>query len=326
MGADLLRTVLAPGTSASGEMPALMECVPNVSEGRDAGIVKALSETIVSAGARLLDVHSDVDHHRSVFTFVGSPEVVEAAALALARAAVQLVDVTKHRGVHPRVGAIDVVPFVPMRGSSIGEAVAVARRMGRAFAADCSVPVFFYGQAATRRERRELPSLRRGGFEQLPERMCHPDWHPDAGPTTPHPTAGAAVIGARAPLIAFNAVLDTPDPAVAKAVAGAIRESSGGLPAVRAMGAFLASRNLAQVALNLLDYRRTSVAVVSERLEEEARRHSARVREYELVGCAPADAFDGWPARSAPIAGLRKSQLLDPRLFGSVAAGQCSWG
>lgn len=325
VGADLLRTVLAAGTSACGGMPPLMECVPNVSEGRDAGIVKALSETIVSAGAQLLDVHSDVDHHRSVFTFVGSPKVVEGAALALARAAVEIVDLTKHRGVHPRVGAIDVIPFVPLGGLSMGEAVTVAHRMGRAFAAECGVPVFFYADAATRRDRRELPSVRHGGFEQLPERMRHPDWHPDAGPTTPHPTAGAAVIGARAPLIAFNAVLDTPDPAVARAVAGAIRESSGGLPAVRAMGVFLASRNLAQVALNLLDYRRTSIAVVCERLEEEARRRTARVREYELVGCAPAAAFDGWPAGLAPIAGLRKSQLLDPRLFGSVAAGQCSW-
>jgi glutamate formiminotransferase len=298
-------------------MTAMMECVPNVSEGHDPAVISALADAIEPAGARFVDVHSDVDHHRSVFTFLGPPAAVEQAALALARAAVRLIDLRRHRGVHPRIGAIDVVPFVPLAGSSMAEAVRVARRMGAAFAEETGVPVFFYGGAATRRGRRELPEVRRGGFEELGERMRHPEWHPDAGPAGPHPTAGATVVGARGPLIAFNAVLDTPDAEVARAIARAIREASGGLPAVRAMGVFLESRTLAQVSMNLLDYRRTPVRAVGGRLEEEARRRGLRVLEYELVGCAPADAFAGWPAELAPVTGLKESQLLDSGLFPS---------
>jgi glutamate formiminotransferase len=163
--------------------------------------------------------------------------------------------------------------------------------------------------------RRELPVLRVGGFERLAARLSAPGGPPDAGPALPHPTAGATVVGARAPLIAFNAVLDGDDVAAAQAIARAIRESSGGLPAVRAMGVLLTSRRLAQVSMNLLDYRRTSPRMVSERIETEARRLGRSVREYELVGCAPADAFAGWPHTLAPVANLKPTQLLDPGLF-----------
>jgi glutamate formiminotransferase len=294
---------------------ALIECVPNVSEGRDDAVIAALGEAVRGAGARLVDVHRDGDHHRSVFTFLGEAAAVEGGALALGRAAVQLVDLTRHQGVHPRVGALDVMPFVPLRGASMGDAVAAARRVGRAFAADCAVPVFFYGEAATAPARRELPDLRRGGVDGLGARLADPRWWPDEGPARLHPTAGAALIGARRPLIAFNAVLDTPSGDVARAVARAIRESSGGLPAVRALGVVLARRSRAQVSMNLLDYRRTSPVTVARRLEDEARARGARVIDYELVGCAPAEALADWPHDLAPIAGLVAGQLLDPRLF-----------
>jgi len=293
----------------------LLECVPNVSEGCDAGVIDALAGAVRDAGARLVDVHRDGDHHRSVFTFLGGAKVVEDGALALARAAVRLVDLRRHRGVHPRVGAVDVVPFVPLRGSTMPDAVAAARRTGRAFAAECGVPVFFYGDAATTPERRELPALRRGGLDGLAARLLEPAWRPDAGPATLHPTAGAALFGARAVLIAFNAVLDTSSRETAMSIAHAIRESSGGLPAVRALGLALARRARAQVSMNLLDHRRTPPVVVARRVEAEARERGARVLEYELVGCAPADVFAHWPSDVAPLAGLSRSQLLDPALF-----------
>jgi glutamate formiminotransferase len=296
--------------------PALLECVPNVSEGRDPGVIRALAEAIRAGGADLLDVHRDDDHHRSVFTFLGPVEAIERAALGLGRAAVDLVDLRRHGGVHPRVGALDVMPFVPLRGSSMAHAVAAAHRVGRSLARECSVPVFFYGAAATRPERRALPALRRGGFEGLAGRLARPEDRPDAGPAAPHPTAGACLVGARRLLIAFNAVLDGAGVEVARSIALAIRESSGGLAAVQAMGVWLASRGLAQVSMNLLDHRRTPLREVAERLAVEARRRGAAVLEHELVGCAPADAVAGWPAHLAPLGALGPRQLLDPALLG----------
>jgi glutamate formiminotransferase len=296
----------------------MIECVPNVSEGRDQGVIQQLAEKVKQGGADLIDVHSDVDHHRSVFTILGTPEVVEGSVLALARLAVQLIDLRKHHGVHPRIGAIDVIPFVPLQRATMRDAIAAAHRLGRVFAEECDVPVFFYGEAAARRDRRELPPVRRGGFEQLGERLGAPGWRPDAGPSTPHPTAGATVVGARRPLVAFNAVLDSGDIAVANAIARAIRESSGGLPAVQAMGVFLASRRLAQVSMNLLDYRRTAPRTVGRQIEAEARKLGVRVREYELVGCASAETFEAWPDTLAPVAGLKPTQLLEPWVFASA--------
>jgi glutamate formiminotransferase len=293
----------------------LIECVPNVSEGRDGAVIEALGSAVTATGAWLVDVHSDPDHHRSVFTFLGEPEAVERAALALAREVVARIDVRTHLGVHPRIGSLDVMPFVPLRGASMRAAVEIAWRVGRTLARDFELPVFFYGEAALVPARRELPAVRGRGYETLAERLSGPAWTPDAGPARAHPSAGAAIVGARPVLIAFNAVLATGDLAIARAIAGALRESSGGLPAVRAIGVTLASRGLTQVAMNLLDYRRTTPSVVSERLEEEAARAGTDVVEYELVGCAPADAFAELPRR--PIARLRPSQLLDPSLFRS---------
>jgi glutamate formiminotransferase len=296
-----------------------LECVPNVSEGRDRPLIDALGGAVEAAGARLVDVNSDADHHRSVFTYLGPMAVVEQATLALARLAVARIDLRAHQGVHPRIGAVDVIPFVPLRDASMRDAVAAAHRVGRAFAAETGVPVFFYGEAAAVPERRALHQLRRGGFESLAGRLGQPEWRPDAGPPGPHPTAGATAVGARRLLIAFNAVLDGADLGAARAIAAAVRESSGGLPAVQAMGVPLATRGLAQVSMNLVDYRRTPPAVVAARVEAEARRRGTRVREYELVGCAPADALAGWDDARAPLAGLKPTQLLAPDLFAAAA-------
>ncbi len=288
--------------------------VPNISEGRDRALIRALGDAVEAAGVRLLDVHSDVDHHRSVFTYLGAPNAVERATIALARVAVDRIDMRRHQGVHPRVGAVDVVPFIPLRGTSMVQAVDVAHRFGRALSEATGVPVFFYAEAATAPARRELPVVRWGGFERLAERLAEPQWRPDCGGAAPHPSAGVTIVGARGPLIAFNAMLDTPDVAIAKSIAAAIRESTpGGLPSVRAMGVHLASRGVAQVAMNLLDYRVTPPAVVVARVERDVRAHGARVSEWELVGCAPAAAFPETDARrlAVPPSALLGADLFD---------------
>ena len=249
-----------------------------------------------------------------MFTFFGAPEIVERAALAFARRAVELIDLRAHAGAHPRIGALDVMPFVPLAGLPMADAVAIAHRVGRALAAETNVPVFFYEEAAIVPGRRDLPELRAGGFEGLAERLRDPRWRPDAGPVAPHPSAGAAAIGARRPLIALNAMLDSDDLAGARAVATAIRERTpGGLAAVRALGVMLPSRGIAQVSMNLLEYRRTSPRAVMDRLDVETAQRGLRVRDYELVGCAPADALDD--AARARIPDLQPSQLLDARWF-----------
>ncbi len=292
-------------------MPQL-ECVPNVSEGRDGALIDAFARAIADAGAQLLDVHADPDHNRSVFTFLGPAETAERAALALSRAVVQTLDLRVHRGGHPRFGVVDVIPFVPLQGASMRDAVRSAHRLGAALAADLHLPVFYFGAAAIRPERAELPAIRAGQFEGLAARMAAAAGSPDAGPLRPHPSAGAVAIGARGVLIAFNAVLDTRDLEVARAIARAIRASSGGLPEVRAIGVCLPSRGRVQVSMNLLAYHRTGVPVVMDAVDREATSRGVTVLEFELVGCAPADAFQRVDrSRVRCTAG----QLLEPALF-----------
>ena len=280
-------------------MTALLEAIPNVSEGRRPEVVDHLAAAAAgAAGVTLLDRCSDPDHHRSVLTLAGSAPDLIAALLALYEVAVAEIDLTRQRGVHPRVGAVDVVPFVPLfsgraTGAPMAVAVAAARALGEEVAARFGIPVYLYEEAATRPERRRLPDIRRGGFEGFAARIAAPGWEPDFGPRRVHPTAGVSVIGARWFLIAFNAVLDTADPAIAREVARAVRESSGGLPAVRAIGVLLASRGLAQVSMNLLDYRRTSLADALAAVEAEAARRGARVVDTEVVGLVPEAAVCG---------------------------------
>lgn len=293
-------------------MGALLETVPNVSEGRRPEVIDRLAAAVAGAGgARLLDLHVDPDHNRSVLTLAGEAPELIAALLAVYETALAEIDLTRHRGAHPRVGAVDVVPFVPLAGATMADAVAAALTLGAAVTARFGVPVYLYEEAASRPERRRLADLRRGGFEGFPAKMAQPGWEPDFGPRRIHPTAGVSIVGARDFLIAFNALLDTADPAVARAVARAVRESSGGLPAVRAIGVHLASRGRAQVSMNLIDYRRTSMAAALAAVEAEAARLGARVTETEIVGLVP---------RAAVCGDLGAGRVLEERLGASARA------
>jgi glutamate formiminotransferase len=290
-----------------------LECVPNVSEGRRPEVVARLAAAAASApGARLLDVSSDPNHNRSVLTLAGGPEGLHRALLALYAAALAEIDLNGHAGVHPRVGAVDVAPFVPLGDTPMAAAVAAAERLAAEVARRFDLPVYLYERAARRPERTRLADIRRGGLEGLAERISDPAWAPDFGPARVHPTAGATVIGARFFLIAFNAVLATGDVAVARAVARRVRESGGGLPAVRAMGVHLASRGLAQVSMNLVDYRRTPVLRALRRVEEEAAALGTRVVETEVVGLVPAAAVRGVTPEELKLPG--PPPLLEDRL------------
>ncbi|HOM07131.1 MAG TPA: glutamate formimidoyltransferase [Syntrophales bacterium] len=285
-------------------MEKVLECVPNISEGRDPRKIGAVAGAVKSVpGVVLADVHSDYDHNRSVFTFLGRPEAVVEAALAAAATVVELLDLSCHDGVHPRIGALDVVPFVPLAGASMADAVAAAEGFGARFARRFGVPVFFYGEAARRRERVRLADLRRGGIEGLARRMVEGGWRPDVGPAFCHERCGAAAVGARGPLIAFNVNLASPDLALARAIARSIRETGGGMKGVQALGLFLESRRLAQVSMNITDHRLAPLRKVFLHVETAARDGGVEVLESELVGLAPAAALDGETARGIRLAG-----------------------
>jgi glutamate formiminotransferase len=293
----------------------ILECVPNVSEGRDRAVLDRLAEAVQDVpGVRLADVHADADHHRSVFTFLGPPRAVEMAALALAAAALDAVDMRQHRGIHPRLGALDVVPFVPLRGLAMDEAVAAARRVGGALALSHQLPVYLYGAAATSRARRRLPAVRAGEYEGLPQKLADPAWHPDAGPARFDPRRGAVAVGARDVLVAFNVWLDSRDLEAARHVARAVRESSGGLPALQAMGVPLARRGVVQVAMNLLDHRRTSLPRAFDAVRAEAARHGIALGRSELVGLAPREAFEGRTPESLGLADFTPDRYLESHL------------
>jgi len=280
----------------------VLECVPNVSEGRSPAVIDRLGRAITQVkGVRLASVHIDPDHHRSVFTFLGAPEAVQAAALSLARAVFEAVDMRTHQGIHPRLGALDVLPFVPLRDLTMADAVAVARAVGERLAADHGLPVYLYGAAATAPGRRSLLAVRAGQYEGLPTRLADPSWRPDFGPARFEPRLGALLVGARDVLVAYNVWLDTDDAAAARGIARAVRESAGGLPALQAMGGRLERRGLAQVAMNLLDYRVTSLPQAFDAVRSEAARRGVGVRRGELVGLAPRAAFAG---RSPESVGL----------------------
>jgi len=286
-----------------------------VSEGRDARAVEAIADAVRAiTGARLADVHADPDHNRSVFTFLGSPSAVEEAALAVASAVLTRVDMREHHGIHPRIGALDLLPFVPLRDVTMDEAVAVARRVGERLGGEHGVPVYFYGAAATRPERRAIRDIRRGEYEGLAARLADPAWCPDCGPAEFHPRGGAIAVGARDILVAYNIWLDSSDLAAAKAIASAVRESSGGLPCVQALGLPLERRGLVQVSMNLLDYRRTGIARAYDAVAAEAARRGIPIKRAELVGLAPRAAFDGRAPATVGLPNLTDAQYLETYL------------
>lgn len=293
----------------------LVECVPNFSEGRRRDVIEAIADEVRHvAGARLLDVQSDESHNRCVLTFVGDLRAVTHAALASARRAVELIDMTAHRGEHPRLGAVDVIPFVPIAGVRMDECVAAAHRLGQQIWETLRVPVYFYAEAATRPQRRQLPDIRKGEFEGLVAKMADPDWAPDVGASMPHPTAGATVVGARRPLIAYNINLTTADVDVAKKIAKAVRESSGGLLHVQAMGV-VSESGRAQVSMNLLDYATTPMHQVYERVRAEAARYGVEIQESEVVGLIPLDAVVDAARFYLRLRGFHQQQILETHLM-----------
>jgi glutamate formiminotransferase len=290
-----------------------LECVPNLSEGRRPEVVARLAAAAAAPpGVRLLDVSSDPDHDRSVLTLAGNPEELHRSLLALYETALVEIDLSRHQGAHPRVGAVDVVPFAPLGDTPMAAAVAAAERLAGAVAERFGLPVYLYERAARRAGRSSLAAIRSGGLEKLAARIADPGWAPDLGPARVHPTAGATVIGARFFLIAFNALLATADVAAARAIARRVREANGGLPAVRALGIALASRGLAQVSMNLLDYRRTSPLQALRRVEAEAAALGTRVLATEIVGLVPSAAVQGVGAEDLKLTG--PLPILEDRL------------
>ena len=273
-------------------MPRIIESVPNISEGRRPEVLQAAVAAMKAVpGLRVLDVQSDKDHNRSVLTVVGDERSLKDGLLALFEAATSRIDLRSHQGEHPRVGAVDVVPFIPIEGASMKDCVALAREVGQAVAERFQVPVFLYEEAATAPHRRNLEEVRRGQFEGLAERMRDPLWQPDFGPAAPHPSAGAVVVGARMPLIAYNINLGTPDVEIARRIAKAIRQSSGGYRFVKAMGVMLEERNVAQVSINMTDYKKTPLFRVFETVRSEAARYGVSVIGSEIVGLVPSEAL-----------------------------------
>lgn len=298
-------------------MPEIVECVPNFSEGRRKEVVDAIVDAIARVGGvRLLDRESDADHNRSVITFLGDRRAVAEGAMAGARKAVELIDMNAQRGAHPRIGALDVLPFVPVSGVTMAQCVELARNVGQRIADELHVPVYLYEAAATRPDRKDLPNLRKGEYEGLrTEIETNPDRRPDFGVAKMHPTAGATVVGARPLLIAWNVNLATKDVEVARRIAKVIRESSGGLPAVRAKGFELPERGLVQVSMNMTDYHKTSLVRVFQEIRKLAAKEGVEIAESEVVGLVPLDALAEAAEAYFKLARFDRRQILETRLW-----------
>lgn len=275
--------------------PKIVECIPNFSEARRPEVVDSIIAAVASVnGVRVLDSHSDVDHNRTVLTFVGTPEAVEEAAyLGIARAA-ELIDLNHHQGEHPRMGATDVVPFVPIAGVTMQECVEMARRLGKRVADSLDIPIYYYEDAAIRKDRVNLEDIRHGEFEGIKETIATDPYHePDLGPKRLGP-AGATVIGARQPLIAYNIFLNTPDVSIAQKIARRVRNSSGGFHFVKGMGVLV--EGLAQVSMNLTNFHRSPMAQVTEFVRREAQRYGVGIHHSEIVGLVPSQQWSMPPA------------------------------
>jgi glutamate formiminotransferase len=294
-------------------MKRIVECVPNFSEGRRRGIIAQIVEALASVeGVRVLDVQSDADHNRSVVTMVGQPEAVEEAVFWGIERAARLIDMDQHQGEHPRMGATDVVPFVPIAGVTMADCVEMARRLGERVGREFSIPVYLYEEAAARPDRRNLADVRRGEYEGLKvEIEADPHRAPDFGPARMG-KAGAMAIGARPPLVAFNVYLNTDDVAIAQAIARAVRHSSGGLRYVKALGLLVEGH--AQVSMNLTDYRRTPIHRVVEMIRREAARYGVTIASSEVVGLVPNEALVDAARFYLQLDGFSLDQILENRL------------
>ncbi len=292
----------------------IVESVPNFSEGRRAAVCDALAAAVRRSPVKLLDLHRDPDHNRCVITFLGTPDAVAEAAFNAARKAIDLIDLNAHRGLHPRMGAMDVLPFVPLKDAAMEDCVSLARRVGRRLGEELGLPVFLYEAAAARPERRNLARVRSPQFEGLRGLIGRdPARRPDFGPERIHPTAGAVAVGARKPLIAFNIDLETEDVSVARVIARKVRERDGGLPGIKAMGFHLPARRCAQVSMNVCDYEKTGLLEVFRAVSSEAARLGTAVRSGELVGLLPRAALPPEGAGVLRIPGFTPDRILENR-------------
>ncbi|UCD92025.1 MAG: glutamate formimidoyltransferase [Methanobacteriota archaeon] len=297
-------------------MTGIVECVPNFSEGRRKEVVDAIADAARNVqGVRVLDVEMDPSHNRAVLTFVGEPDKVREAAFACASKAAEQIDLNNHTGEHPRVGATDVIPFIPISDVTMHDCVELAKSLGAEIAEKLGIPVYLYEEAATRPERKNLAKVREGQFEGLKEEIkTNPDRAPDFGPSELHPTAGATVVGAREPLIAYNINLGTGDVKIAKAIAKAVRFSSGGLKHVKALGFETDRENVVQVSMNLVNYKETSIFKVFEMVNSEAEKHGASVIGSEIVGLVPENALVDCAEQYLMLEDFEKSQILEYKL------------
>lgn len=294
---------------------AVIECVPNISEGRRTNVIEAVRAALRAVpGLRVLDVQSDASHNRSVFTLAGDADAMKAGIPKLFESALAAIDLRTHQGEHPRLGAVDVVPFIPIEGVTMAACVELAKAVAADVAARFSLPVYLYEDASSNPARKNLEDIRRGEFEGLAAKMTQPAWVPDYGPATPHQTAGATVIGARMPLIAYNINLATNRLDVAKNIASAIRMSSGGLRYVKAMGIALEDRGIVQVSMNLTNYEKTPIFRVFDLVKREAARYGVTVLESEIVGLVPAAALMQTAAYFLQLEGFTPGQVLENKL------------
>ena len=296
--------------------PRLVECIPNFSEGRRPETVRLIADAIAAIKSTcVLDTHIDPDHNRSVITFVASPETVVEAAVNAVRRASELIDMRTHSGEHPRLGATDVLPFVPLDGVSMDDCVRIAHEAGTIIARELSIPVYYYERAALRPDRVNLEDVRRGAFELLREQITNnPDRAPDAGLTQVHESAGAIAVGARPFLIAFNVILRSSDIAIARQIARTIRARNGGLPFVKALGFQLQTRGLVQVSMNLINYEVTGMSAVYDAVQREADQLGVEIESAELVGLVPQNALDRNASYFTKLENFSESKILEHQI------------
>lgn len=273
-------------------MAQIIESIPNISEGRNQEIIEACVDQIrTTPGCTLLNYSSDPNHNRSVITYIGDAKGVEEASVKLAKKAVELIDLTKHTGEHPRMGCVDVMPFVPIKEATNEDCIRLSETVGKRIAEEAELPVFLYEMSARKEARKNLATVRKGQFEGMAEKVKDPEWEPDFGGARIHPTGGVVAVGARPPLVAYNLNLNTSDVEIAKKIAKVIREKDGGLKNVKAMGFMLDDRNIAQVSINMTDYRVTPLYRVTELVKSEAKRYGVRVIGSEVIGLCPMKAL-----------------------------------